>query len=77
MTEMQDYADPVVAAREMYATTKAARIAMLNADLLAGRVIIPRPVVTIGTHFSDCAEALPYSYRALTQHLPGAGRASP
>jgi hypothetical protein len=74
---MQDYADQVAAAREMYATTKAARIAMLNADLLACRVVIPRPVVTIDMSLSDCADALLYCYAALTQHLPGAGRASP
>jgi len=58
----------------MLAMTKAERVQMLNADLRAGRIVIPRLMLKVD---DGKADAILYAWRHMTQHLPGAGDASP
>ncbi len=57
--------------------TKTDRINQLNADLAAGRVVIPRPVMKSAEPDNDRVCTILYAYRPLTQHPSGAGDGTP
>jgi len=58
--------------------TKVERMQMLNADLRAGRIVIPSPAVVDQPTRSDRADAILYAWLAVNPApMNGAGRASP